>query len=117
MARQRIFDGELSQFETPDWRPLEQLVDDDVAALFMWMHEVQLSDGSLVQAYKHIHTRRYIHADSAGRTFVYDASDRYREVPPADLLEAVFVTMPGLAGVTEEDLLAARRAVERHRSE
>src|SRR5438876_360977 len=71
MSTQRVFDGELSQFETPDWRPLEQLVDDDVADLFMWMHEVQLSDGSLVQAYKHIHTRRYIHADSAGRTFLY----------------------------------------------
>jgi hypothetical protein len=69
MARSGAFSGDVSQWEEPDWAPLETLVGYDVADDFMWMHEVRLTDGSLVEAYKHIDTRRYIHADSEGRTF------------------------------------------------
>jgi hypothetical protein len=44
----------------------------------MWMHDVALDDGTIVNAYKHRWTRRYIHLANDGRTFFY-AYDRDQE--------------------------------------
>jgi hypothetical protein len=46
---------------------------------------------------------------------VYESPDRYRSFPVADVLAAVFGTLPLLAGVTDEQITASRAAVERLR--
>jgi hypothetical protein len=58
MARKKGIEGELLQYETPNWLPLALIAGIDLVEDFMWMHEVQLADGRHVHAYKHIDTRR-----------------------------------------------------------
>lgn len=60
----------------------------------MWMFEVALEDGALVEVYKHGVTRRYLHLDHGSRAFYYDEG-RYREVDRQSAAAAVFRT--GLA--------------------
>jgi hypothetical protein len=55
------------QGRTPEWQPLLDAVGEEIAANFMWMFEVRLSDGTPLHAYKHIDTRRYLHLASDGR--------------------------------------------------
>lgn len=80
--------GRMKQHEEPNWEPLLYLlrayVDD-----FMWMHEVELSDGTSVHAYKRIETRRYLHLDEDHRVFVYVDEDRYCEVESRRLVDLV----------------------------
>jgi hypothetical protein len=52
----------------PDWRPLFGLSPGDVLD-FMWMHRVDLADGTVVEAYKHWSTRKYIYLDASGRGY------------------------------------------------
>jgi hypothetical protein len=68
------------------WIPLLELAPDDVDA-FMWMFECELEDGTLVQAYKHRGTRRYLYLDRDGRAFGEVRRGRFEEVPPRLLLE------------------------------
>jgi hypothetical protein len=82
--------GELGQGDHPSWEPLEAMVGEVLAAEFMWMFQVDLADGTVVQAYKHIFTRRYLHLAQDGRTFAFTSSNRYRVVDPFDLLMVVF---------------------------
>jgi len=105
----------MIQGDRPDWRPLHELVGDRVTGDFMWMYEVELSDGSSLQAYKHIDTRRYIHLDAESAAFAYESPGRYREVPAADVLAEVFAELPRLAGVTAEQVEASLQAVNRLR--
>jgi hypothetical protein len=94
----------LVQYEDPVWEPLLGLVGETLAPSFMWMHELMLEDGRTVQAYKHIHTRRYLFlaADSAalGRT----VRGTYRPVDPlqalADVLEEARPPPAAQAGFT-----------------
>lgn len=44
------------------WPPLLELVPDYVPD-FMWMYEVELEDGTVLQAYKHRWTRRYLYIE------------------------------------------------------
>jgi hypothetical protein len=88
-------------------------VGEEVTGDFMWMFEVALTDGTKLQAYKHIDTRCYIHLASDGRAFVYEEPDRYRRFPAAEVLAAVFTPLPGLAGVTEAQIDASWAAVDR----
>jgi len=80
--------GRMKQYEEPNWEPLLYLlrayVDD-----FMWMHEVELADGTSVHAYKHIETRRYLHLGEDHRAFVYTDDDSYREVESRRLVDLV----------------------------
>jgi hypothetical protein len=115
MGRARVYRGTSTQGERPDWGPLLEAVGEQVTGDFMWMFEVVLTDGTSLQAYKHIDTRRYIHLGSDGEAFVYESSDRYRRFPAADVLAAVFAPLPGLAGVTGEQVGASWAAVERLR--
>lgn len=69
-------------------------------ATSMWMFEVELSNGTLLQAYKHVDTSGYVHLDPHGAAFVYEPPDRYRPFPLADVLAAVFGGLPWLRGVT-----------------
>lgn len=79
----------------------------------MWMFEVELSDSQRLQAYKHIDTRRYIHLDAGGGAFAYESRERYRSVPIVDVLGEVFAPLPGFAGVSDEQIRASWRAVDR----
>ena len=115
MARAPTYTGESTQGDSPNWQPLLDAVGGDVVQDFMWMFEVTLCDGTQLQAYKHIDTRRYVHLARGGRAFVYESPDRYRPAHPADALAAVFSRLIGLAGVTGEQVAASWAAVERAR--
>lgn len=78
----------MTQAQRPEWQPLLDAVGDDVAGDFMWMFAVELADGRMLQAYKHVETRRYVHLDGRGRAFAYASPDRYRAVPVATALAA-----------------------------
>lgn len=88
MAKKRGIKGKSIDVRVPEWEPLLDLAPAHVAD-FMWMFSVQLADGARVQAYKHYWTRRYVHMDGDGRTFVCAEPDRYEEVEPAWLLAEV----------------------------
>ena len=63
----------------PNWEPLLDLAPDEIDD-FMWMFQVELEDGAMVQAYKHWWTRRYVHLDFGGRAFVFIDEGTYEEV-------------------------------------
>ncbi|MFN3256281.1 MAG: hypothetical protein ACE37B_11335 [Ilumatobacter sp.] len=59
-----------------NWEPLEAFVGDSAVmpaaiepADFMWMSEVLLSTGVVIQMYKHIMTRRYMYLGDDGRAY------------------------------------------------
>lgn len=115
MAAARTWRGKNTNRDAPDWAPLCHLVGEEVVGAFMWMFEVELSDGTRLQAYKHVDTRRYIHLASDGSAFANQSPDRYVRVVAVDVLAQVFASLPGLAGVTAEQVEASRRALERVR--
>jgi hypothetical protein len=78
----------MTRRERPEWRPLEDALRQQIGE-FMWMFEVELFDGTLLQAYKHIHTRRYVHLAPDGTAFTYESPDRYRPLARGDGLAAV----------------------------
>jgi hypothetical protein len=71
--------GQTIQYETPNWNPLLDLLAECLAVDFMWMHEVELKDGTRLHAYKHRETRRYLHLSPDGRAFVFCEDDLYCE--------------------------------------
>jgi hypothetical protein len=105
--------GRTTQGEEPDWGPLLDAVGRYVVSDFMWMFEVELSDGTRLQAYKHIDTRRYVHLAADGATFAFNPPDRYDPVSKTDAFRAVFAGLPRLAGVTDDQLAVTRAAVDR----
>jgi hypothetical protein len=60
--------------------PLLKLLAEYLVADFMWMHEVELKDGTCLHAYKNRETRHYLHLSSDGRAFTYCGDNLYREV-------------------------------------
>lgn len=52
MPRRRGIKGEATQGEEPNWEPLVNAVGERVTRDFMWMFEVELTDGRSLQAYK-----------------------------------------------------------------
>jgi hypothetical protein len=75
----------MCQGDAPDWSPLLDAVNEEFVGDFMWMFEVTLSDGTSLQAYKHIHTRRYLHLAPGGAEFAFEPPHSYRALPSADL--------------------------------
>jgi hypothetical protein len=53
--------GQITQYEKPHWDPLLKLLAKYLVADFMWMHEVELKDGTRLHAYKNRETKRYLH--------------------------------------------------------
>jgi hypothetical protein len=98
----RKFRGSEMQGEEPNWEPLLELAPEEIDD-FMWMFEVQLEDGGMVQAYKHWWTRRYVHLDFAGRTFIYLEPNLYEEADPGELLEAVLNRRESRASIRRQD--------------
>jgi hypothetical protein len=113
MPRRRGIKGEATQGDRPDWEPLVDAVGGRVASDFMWMYEVELSDGRSLQVYKHVDTRRSVHLAADGQAYYYEPPDRYVPISAAQVFAAVFRTLPGLLGVTEGQILDSRNAVDR----
>ena len=91
MPRMDTIHGTLGQYDRPVWEPLLDLVGDYLIGDFMWMSEIELDDGSVMHAYKHSATRRYLHLhESDGRTFAYAGGHRYRAIHPRDAIDDVF---------------------------
>jgi hypothetical protein len=63
----------VSQYKHPVWGPLVEVVGEELAGTFMWMHEEKLEDGVVLQAYKHIHTRRYLYLSEGGYAYQHAA--------------------------------------------
>ena len=80
------------QFETPNWQPLIDLLEEDLVGWFMWMEEAELEDGTRVHGYKHQATRRYSHLGEDGRAFVYlgwvDGPSGYHETTRVNAIMA-----------------------------
>lgn len=114
MLSNDIIDGTLKQYDEPDWEPLRELVGMNLADRFMWMHEIELSDGTSIHAYKHIATRRYFHLAHDGRAFAYVSRRGYMELHPRRAIDLVFEnwdqTLPA-----PEDPEAVRAALRRAR--
>lgn len=84
----RTLRGGGMQGDGANWEPLLEFAPEEIDD-FMWMFEIELEDGAMVQAYKHWWTRRYVHLDYAGRAFVFTGENLYEEVDPDELLSAV----------------------------
>lgn len=110
MSRDTVH-GRPSSAESPSWEPLIDLVGLRLVGEFMWMFEILLEDGSVLHAYKHIDTRRYVHLhEDGGRAFAYVAAERYREIDPRIALRAVFADWERTAA-EHEDREAIRAAL------
>ncbi len=77
--RKRPRAGDVVNCETPVWEPLLGLARVYVDE-FMWMHEIELDNGTRLQAYKHWWTRRYIHLDGEGNAWFYREDGRYEQL-------------------------------------
>ena len=117
MGRARTHKGEVTQRRRPDWSPLLCAVGERITGDFMWMFKVELTYGTPLQPYTHIDSRRYVHLDPSGAAFAYEEFGRYRRVPLANVLAEVFAPLPGLAGVTPEQIGASWAALARASSE
>jgi hypothetical protein len=91
MPSPRFVPGRMRQGSTPDWRPLEHLLGaDELCAHFMWMFDVELDDGTVLNAYKHKWTRCYFHLSDDARTFYFAGDELYGVIDPHTAIKAVF---------------------------
>lgn len=102
----------MFQGDTPNWKPLLRLLDEELVGWFMWMFELRTLDNRPLHAYKHSATRRYVHLDRQARAYAYTGGDRYRPMPQAEALDEVFGDWRSLGGSVRE-LRLARAAVLR----
>jgi hypothetical protein len=92
MTARGLIEGEMRQYDKPDWGPLEDLLcSDALCAHFMWMGDIELEDGTIVNEYKHRWTRQYLHLADDGRSFNYAGQEHYREVDVILAIGAVFM--------------------------
>ncbi len=103
-TKKRLKGKMLPPSDQPVWQPLLDLAGKQVED-FMWMFEVELTDGRRLHAYKHWWTRRYIHLTPDGDAFAYewpetegdlDAPAWYRKVDPIEQLDLVLPHGPRL---------------------
>ncbi|MEX1004140.1 MAG: hypothetical protein WD156_02070 [Acidimicrobiia bacterium] len=59
---------DCTEFDEPDWEPLERHVPESLWGEFMWMYRVR-PEGRGIEAYKHRDTRRYLHLDHSNRAW------------------------------------------------
>jgi hypothetical protein len=116
----RTFRGGEMQGDDPNWEPLLELASEEIDD-FMWMFEVELEDGAMVQAYKHWWTRRYLHLDFSGRAFVSTGERLYEEADSGELLAAVLRGRESRARIVRQndwvdgDKISWARSATRHR--
>jgi hypothetical protein len=113
MRSRGLMVGERGQYHTPDWDPLEAvLCSDDLCAHFMWMADVELEDGTIVNEYKHRWTRQYLRLADDGRAFRYAGEGRYQEVDLILALGAVFMEWE-CCNPTPEERMALQSALRK----
>ena len=78
------------QAENPSWASIEAALGTELAGWFMWMYELRLDDGTRVDAYKHVTTRRYLHLSVAGLALRYGVEGRYLGVDLASAITTAF---------------------------
>jgi hypothetical protein len=105
--------GELGQYDEPVWEPLLRVVGDRLVETFMWMHETVLEDGTVLHAYKHIYTRRYLYLTESGAAFEYAPCGAYVPLRLDYALEAALCNWWLLAGWDADDARAVHDAVLR----
>src|SRR4051812_48028900 len=114
MTPQRAIKGTVVQAAHPSWSSLEGVVGTDLAGWFMWMYELRLDDGTRVDAFKHVATRRYLHLSATGWALRYAVDGRYFSV---DLASAITTAFEGWQcaepGPRDMKLLAAAVASSR----
>jgi len=99
----RFIQGETRQYKEPDWGPLENVLSsDELCAHFMWMGDIELEDGTIVNEYKHRWTRQYLHLADDGRAFIYVGDERYQEADLTLAIGAVFLGWEGCEPTLEE---------------
>ena len=116
MASSHFIRGEMRGADVPDWKPLETILgSDELCAYFMWMFEVELADGTVLNAYKHRLTRCYLHLAADGRTYYYAGDHNYGTVDPAVAIAAVFRgrVRPSLTASERRALRSALRRASR----
>lgn len=62
----------------PNWVPLEEMIGARCAE-YMYIAGYQLEDGTVVHAYKHIDTRKYVNLSDDSREWLY-VDDGYHEI-------------------------------------
>ena len=77
--RKKPREGDFVNFEQPVWEPLLGLARIYVDE-FMWMGEIELDNGTRLQAYKHYWTRRYLHLDAERNAWFYREDGRYEQL-------------------------------------
>jgi len=111
MLSQQDIAGDFCNHDAPDWQPLYDIVGVQLADWFMWMCEVELSDGCRVHAYRHITTRQHFYLGDDGRAFEYALNCRYREIDRRQAIDLVFDTWEELAsGPSDKDCIALKDA-------
>jgi hypothetical protein len=80
VSRHRSITAPIVQGSNPDWRPLVEVLGEDLTGSFMWMYEARLASGLPLHAYKHIDTRRYVFLDPACNAYAYLGGERYGPV-------------------------------------
>jgi len=108
LAKKKLKGQIADSLDGPVWEPLLDFAPNHIGD-FMWMFEVELEDGRRLQAYKHWWTRQYLHLSAAGRVFVYEEPQLYREANPRWLLQLVLPS--------GEQLLDYQRCLERARQD
>jgi hypothetical protein len=101
--------------DRPNWEPLLELAPEEIDD-FMWMFEIELEDGSTVQAYKHWWTRRYLYLDFAGRAFVEVGARSFEQVDPRRSLEKVLAGRERDAKIVRQNVWIAEENIEFARS-
>jgi hypothetical protein len=114
--RKKPREGSITNWENPDWGPLLGLARIYVDE-FMWMGEIELDNGTRLQAYKHFWTRRYIHLDGEGNAWFYREDGRYEQLV-TDLVEHFNrVVCWRYPGQHQRDIEEAREDRERQAAE
>ena len=90
MAQERAIKGAVVQAEDPSWSSLEAVLGTELARWFMWMYELRLEDGTRVDAYKHVVTRRYLHLSGTGSALRYGVEGHYLGVDLASAITTTF---------------------------
>lgn len=112
------FPGVHVAWDDPDWGPLSRLceADDLVLGQFMWMGTIRLEDDRLIQAYKHVDTRRYLYLAADLEAFEYHGSDGdvYHAVPLGIALREVFCLCRELGEPAEQELIANEALIDAH---
>ena len=112
MFSEKFHEGEATQGHSPDWAPLELVIGGELPEWFMWMFEVQLTNGLVLNAYKHRMSREYMHLSRNGSCFDFRSPNRYFEVDLAMAIERAFRFM-GPYELPPEQRQALDKAIEK----